>query len=78
MPITCVMLANWMDKCTSESGTANWLLVNTKKCPKCAVRIEKNQGCNHMTCRNKGCAYEFCWCVVCCVVYASWTETGGA
>jgi len=32
---------------------------NTKRCPKCSIRIEKNQGCNHMTCR--GCKFEWCW-----------------
>ncbi|KAL4158608.1 hypothetical protein PRNP1_004384 [Phytophthora ramorum] len=47
------------EKCRNESETANWILANTKKCPKCSVRIEKNQGCNHMTCRS--CNYEFCW-----------------
>ncbi|RHY58528.1 hypothetical protein DYB38_008783, partial [Aphanomyces astaci] len=45
--------------CKNESETANWILANTKKCPKCSIRIEKNQGCNHMTCRS--CKYEFCW-----------------
>ncbi|DAZ92674.1 TPA: hypothetical protein N0F65_000444 [Lagenidium giganteum] len=58
-PATCEQLALWMEKCRNESETANWILANTKKCPRCSVRIEKNQGCNHMTCR--GCNYEFCW-----------------
>ena len=51
----------WLEKCNNESETVNWILANTKKCPLCMVRIEKNQGCNHMTCRNKGCKHEFCW-----------------
>lgn len=58
-PCDCFMIQKWNDKCLSDSETANWLLVNTKKCPQCQTRIEKNQGCNHMTCRQ--CRHEFCW-----------------
>ena len=36
-----------------------WILKNTKQCPNCKKPIEKNKGCNHMTCSQ--CKYEFCW-----------------
>lgn len=40
----------------------------------CQAPIQKNDGCNHMTCR--GCRYEFCW-----ICSGDWkqhnTETGG-
>jgi len=59
VPCNCATLAKWIDKCNNDSETANWMAVHTKPCPKCVSRIEKNQGCNHMTCRQ--CKYEFCW-----------------
>jgi ariadne-1 len=58
-PCNCSQLSTWNDKCSNESETTNWIIANTKKCPKCSVRIEKNQGCNHMTCKH--CRHEFCW-----------------
>lgn len=36
-----------------------WMSTMTKACPQCCVNIEKNEGCNHMTCSQ--CWYEFCW-----------------
>ncbi|KAF0457808.1 ring finger protein [Gigaspora margarita] len=32
-----------------------------KQCPKCKSRIEKDGGCNHMTCKGPGCGHQFCW-----------------
>jgi len=29
-----------------------------KQCPSCKFWVEKNDGCDHMTCR---CKYEFCY-----------------
>ncbi|KAJ1256951.1 hypothetical protein BS78_K261000 [Paspalum vaginatum] len=40
--------------------TTNWILTNTKNCPSCRRPIEKNQGCNHMTC-TAPCRHHFCW-----------------
>ena len=39
--------------------TELWKQSNTKPCPKCKAPIEKNEGCDHMTCAK--CKYEFCW-----------------
>eukprot|EP00594_Rhizosolenia_setigera_P014635 CAMPEP_0178956058 /NCGR_PEP_ID=MMETSP0789-20121207/9993_1 /TAXON_ID=3005 /ORGANISM="Rhizosolenia setigera, Strain CCMP 1694" /LENGTH=542 /DNA_ID=CAMNT_0020637845 /DNA_START=103 /DNA_END=1731 /DNA_ORIENTATION=- len=58
-PATCAELAKWNEKCRNESETYNWILANTKSCPKCSSRIEKNNGCNHMSCSQ--CKHEFCW-----------------
>ena len=68
-PCSCDQLAEWMTKCTNESETANWILANTKKCPNCNTRIEKNQGCNHMNCGQ--CKYEFCW-----ICMGKWSDHG--
>jgi len=68
-PSTCDQLKEWLEKCQNESETANWILANTKKCPECQARIEKNQGCNHMSC--KVCKHEFCW-----ICMGPWTDHG--
>jgi ariadne-1 len=58
-PVSCDTVRAWLAKNSSES-TANWILTNTKNCPKCLRAIEKNHGCNHMTCRPP-CNHQFCW-----------------
>ncbi len=47
---------------------------NTKPCPGCKRNIEKDNGCNHMTCRKPGgCGFEFCW-----LCLGDWREHGSA
>ena len=49
--------------CYKEDQAFQDMLIkeNVKKCPKCGFLIKKNKGCNHITCGNPSCRYEFCW-----------------
>ncbi|CAN5142705.1 hypothetical protein BH09DEP1_BH09DEP1_3350 [soil metagenome] len=47
------------DTNAQERANAQWLAENTRTCPQCKTNIQKNGGCNHMTC--KKCRHEFCW-----------------
>ncbi|KAI6233073.1 RBR-type E3 ubiquitin transferase [Aphelenchoides fujianensis] len=60
-PVDCQMLKMWLKKCSDDSETSNWLNANTKDCPQCHVTIEKDGGCNHVSCKNASCRFEFCW-----------------
>ena len=60
-PVDCDMLKKWIKKCKDDSETANWISANTKDCPQCLTTIEKNGGCNHMSCKKESCKHEFCW-----------------
>eukprot|EP01036_Dinobryon_divergens_P022457 gene22457-30714_t len=42
-----------------EVANAKWIAMHAKPCPRCNAPIEKNEGCNHMSCRK--CKQEFCW-----------------
>ncbi|TGZ81234.1 hypothetical protein EX30DRAFT_348787 [Ascodesmis nigricans] len=68
-PCPCALMKKWLKKCEDDSETANWISAHTKECPKCVSTIEKNGGCNHMTCRK--CKHEFCW-----VCMGPWSEHG--
>ncbi|KAL1200345.1 putative E3 ubiquitin-protein ligase ARI5 [Cardamine amara subsp. amara] len=59
-PVDCDTVAQWIRKNSAESENMNWILANSKPCPKCKRPIEKNHGCMHMTC-TPPCKYEFCW-----------------
>lgn len=49
-PCSCRIWELWAQKCRDESETVNWISLNTKPCPKCHKLVEKNGGCNLMTC----------------------------
>ena len=74
-PCDCEMISLWEYKNKSQSEDAKWIIVNTKQCPNCHKYIEKNQGCNHMTCRKEagGCGYEFCW-----ICLGEWKKHGSS
>nr|POE78862.1 putative e3 ubiquitin-protein ligase ari5 [Quercus suber] len=42
-PVDCQTLAMWQLKNSSEAQNTAWMLINTKRCPKCGKPIEKNQ-----------------------------------
>ncbi|KAF0922218.1 hypothetical protein E2562_029113 [Oryza meyeriana var. granulata] len=57
-PCPCAMWERWDAKCRGESINLDWILANTKNCPKCFKPIEKNGGCNHVRCK---CGQCLCW-----------------
>ncbi|KAL3505246.1 hypothetical protein ACH5RR_035087 [Cinchona calisaya] len=57
-PCSCPMWKLWTKKCHDESETVNWITVNTKSCPRCYKPVEKNGGCNLVSCI---CGQPFCW-----------------
>ncbi|KAM2624222.1 hypothetical protein TB1_031215 [Malus domestica] len=69
-PVDCSTVEKWILKNSAESENMNWILANSKPCPKCKRPIEKNQGCMHMTC-TPPCKFEFCW-----LCLGSWAEHG--
>jgi len=36
---------------SNDVANALWLAANCKRCPRCQTPIEKDEGCNHMSCR---------------------------
>ncbi|KAL4615643.1 putative E3 ubiquitin-protein ligase ARI2 [Castanea sativa] len=57
-PCSCLMWELWAKKCRDESETVNWITAHTKPCPKCHKPVEKNGGCNLVSCI---CGQAFCW-----------------
>ena len=70
-PCSCENKEKWINVADDDKIAAKWLSENTKICPKCKTRIEKNGGCNHMTCSK--CHHEFCW-----ICGHEWATHGGS
>jgi hypothetical protein len=64
------------DRAAEEEASRVEVEKSTKKCPGagCTWNIQKNDGCNHMTCLK--CRYEFCW--VCLADYNSIRRKGNS
>lgn len=71
LPSPCWLATKWITKCSDDSETLNWVEAHTNSCPECQTVIEKNGGCNHITCRK--CQYEFCW-----ICLGSWSAHGSS
>ncbi|XP_076928335.1 putative E3 ubiquitin-protein ligase ARI8 isoform X2 [Bidens hawaiensis] len=69
-PVDCDTVSKWIRKNSAESENMNWILANSKPCPKCKRPIEKNQGCMHITC-TPPCKFEFCW-----LCLGAWSDHG--
>lgn len=41
-PCDCSLVEKWAEKNESDSANLDWMRLNTKPCPKCRKRIEKN------------------------------------
>ncbi|CDH58653.1 hypothetical protein RO3G_03195 [Lichtheimia corymbifera JMRC:FSU:9682] len=44
---------------SAEASTVQWKLENTRGCPRCAIMICRDEGCNKVDCLY--CGFQFCW-----------------
>jgi len=72
-PAPCATAEKWRGK--EDELNQQYIYANTRACPRCKIRIEKNDGCMHMTCKRKygGCGHNFCW-----LCKGDWSEHGAA
>lgn len=58
-PLDCSFVVKWGEISKEENAELKWIKENTKACPKCHERIERNGGCTYIKCPK--CSYEFCY-----------------
>ncbi|KAL0221662.1 hypothetical protein RCL1_001516 [Eukaryota sp. TZLM3-RCL] len=56
--MTCAQYESSLQREFAQNS--QWLLENTKPCPSCKTRIQKDGGCLHMNCQQ--CRHDFWWC----------------
>lgn len=67
-PTDCRTMRKWMVRQAEDSETASYIYNYTKDCPGCGVSINKDGGCNWITCKKCNC--RFCWiCMDCNLEY---------
>lgn len=66
-PASCSEKQRWETSTGDDVMKQRLFGPNVKTCPNCKSIIEKNGGCNHMTCFK--CRHEFCW--MCMVTWSS-------
>ncbi|THW95736.1 hypothetical protein D6D15_01245 [Aureobasidium pullulans] len=57
--LTCAQYQHSLQRAQEEEESQQEVAKISKPCPKCRVPIQKNNGCDHMTCSR--CSYNFCW-----------------
>lgn len=58
-PLSCDLVSKWGEISKEENAELKWIKDNTKACPQCHERIERNGGCTYIKCPK--CKYEFCY-----------------
>lgn len=69
-PASCAEFQSWDARIQNGGASLAKIMNVTKPCPECRERIEKNSGCNHMTCR---CGHQFCW-----ICMGNWSKHSGS
>ena len=68
--VPCLLVEGWQNQAYHQDVKMKFMVILTKKCPKCKVDIEKEGGCQYMSCAK--CRTEFCWhCLAICPRYTS-------